>query len=46
MFFKYIYTFKEDLGLNEEYFDNCDCSIDNINLERLKNYNGANQKVK
>lgn len=46
MFFKYIYTFKEKLSLSEEDFDNCDCPIDNINLGRIKNYDGANQKVK
>lgn len=46
MFFKYIYTFKEKLSLNEEDFNNCDCPIDNINLGRIKNYDGTNQTVK
>lgn len=43
MFFKYIYTFKEELKLDKEQFANCDCVIDRTNIERLNadidNYN-------
>ena len=36
MFFKYLYTFKEELQLNNcAVFSQCDCPVDSINLERI-----------
>lgn len=37
MFFKYLYTFKDEpiLKLTEQDFDNCDCPIDSIILDKV-----------
>lgn len=37
MFFKYLYTFKDEqcVKLSEQDFDNCDCPIDSIILDKL-----------
>ncbi|MBR2391446.1 MAG: hypothetical protein IKB06_03020 [Clostridia bacterium] len=36
MFFKYLYTFKKELGLEDNFFTKCHCPIDNITLKRIK----------
>lgn len=38
MFFKYLYTFKDDLIISDRAFNICDCPIDNKTLERIYNY--------
>ena len=35
MFFKYFYTFKNDLKIPESCFDVCHCPVDNITLKRI-----------
>lgn len=36
MFFKYLYTFSDLEFIKPEYFNNCDCPIDSIILNRIK----------
>lgn len=36
MFFKYLYTFKNELHLRDDYFTKCDCPIDSKILTKLK----------
>ncbi len=37
MFFKYLYTFSNLEFIKPEYFTNCDCPIDSIIINRIKN---------
>jgi len=36
MFFKYLYLFKREMNLTEEFFGKCHCPVDSITLIRLK----------
>lgn len=35
MFFKYLYTFCDSINIKQEYFEECDCPIDSIILNKL-----------